>query len=361
MVKYFNFIAALLLTLLYLTGKIPPTERYNLWFTIFIIPVAMAVNTVLVLGSLFFLKKSSLFYLVPMLIGLPYFLATVGIKKYFHFGDTTGQEVSVLNYNLSNFSIKSFNYNDRDSARRALRDFILNPTTDIQCFQEFTNYYTNKEFNVIGDLTSKGKHFYFSQEDETPYSWAVRTGTLIVSRYPIIAAGDVMASKNGFNRVAYADIVVDKDTVRVINVHLESMGLGQYAPYRRRNIDEAKQSTHTLLSKLKSGVFERSRQVKQLSEFIQHSPHSVICAGDFNDMPYSYSYQYLRKGMKNSFEESGTGFGFTYHGGMLKVLRIDNQFYSTPIISKDLRTRYDIRLSDHFPVEGNYILSKQNP
>lgn len=321
----------------------------------------MAVNTVLVLGSLFFLKKSSLFYLVPMLIGLPYFLATVGIKKYFHFGDTTGQEVSVLNYNLSNFSIKSFNYNDRDSARRALRDFILNPTTDIQCFQEFTNYYTNKEFNVIGDLTSKGKHFYFSQEDETPYSWAVRTGTLIVSRYPIIAAGDVMASKNGFNRVAYADIVVDKDTVRVINVHLESMGLGQYAPYRRRNIDEAKQSTHTLLSKLKSGVFERSRQVKQLSEFIQHSPHSVICAGDFNDMPYSYSYQYLRKGMKNSFEESGTGFGFTYHGGMLKVLRIDNQFYSTPIISKDLRTRYDIRLSDHFPVEGNYILSKQNP
>lgn len=359
--KYFNFIAALLLTLLYLTGKIPPTERYNLWFTIFIIPVAMVINTVLVVGSLFFLKKSSLFYLIPMLIGLPYFLATVGIKKYFHFGDTAGQPVSVLNYNLSNFSIKSFHYHNRDSARRALRDFIMNPTTDVQCFQEFTNYYTSKEFNVIGDLTAKGMHFYFSQEAETPYSWSSRTGTLMVSSFPIVKTGDVMASENGFNRVAYIDIVIDTDTLRVINVHLESMGLGQYAPYRQRDIGEAKQSTQTLLSKLKSGVFERSRQVKQLSEFIQHSPHPVICAGDFNDMPYSYSYQYLRKRMKNSFEESGSGFGFTYHGGILKVLRIDNQFYSAPVISKDLRTRYDIRLSDHFPVEGYYILPKQDP
>jgi endonuclease/exonuclease/phosphatase family metal-dependent hydrolase len=116
-----------------------------------------------------------------------------------------------------------------------------------------------------------------------------------------------------------------------------------------------------LLSKLKEGVFERSRQMKKLVEFIELSPHPIICLGDFNEMPYSYTYQYLRKRLKNTFEESGSGFGFTYHGGTLKVLRIDNQFYSSPIVSTDLTTRYDVELSDHFPVQATYVLSSGRP
>ena len=98
----------------------------------------------------------------------------------------------------------------------------------------------------------------------------------------------------------------------------------------------------------------------ELARFVERSPYPVVCAGDFNDMPYAYSYRYLRKYMKNAFEESGKGFGFTYNGGTLRVLRIDNQFYQGNIRSIDLRTRYDIPYTDHFPVQGMYEFTADN-
>jgi endonuclease/exonuclease/phosphatase (EEP) superfamily protein YafD len=111
-----------------------------------------------------------------------------------------------------------------------------------------------------------------------------------------------------------------------------------------------------VLRKLKVGVFERSKQVRELADFIKRSPYRVICAGDFNDMPYSYNYQYMKKRLRNSFEESGKGFGFTYNGNTLKMLRIDNQFYSTGVRSLDFQTLDSIKFSDHFPVRGEYLI-----
>jgi endonuclease/exonuclease/phosphatase family metal-dependent hydrolase len=354
-VKYFNLIAAILLTLLYLTGKIPPTERYNLWFTIFIIPFAMVANTVLLIVAAIMRRKSALFYVVPMVVGIPYFIGTIGIKSYFN-TRTPEDTFTLLSYNVSNFTIKSSTNDDIPKARQALHDMILQPDTDIQCYQEFVNYSRSSQKNIISKLTNLKRHFYFSMEPETDQAAYSRVGTLIVSRFPIVASGDILASDNGFNRVSFVDVVVRGDTVRIINVHLFSMGLGQYDPRTRSQLNEVRQATRTILSKLKEGVFERSKQVSALARFVENSPYPVVCAGDFNDMPYAYSYQYLRGYMKNAFEQSGKGFGFTYNGGTLRVLRIDNQFYRGPIRSFDFQTRYDLPYTDHFPVEGTYQL-----
>jgi len=59
---------------------------------------------------------------------------------------------------------------------------------------------------------------------------------------------------------------------------------------------------------------DRRVQIEKLKAFIQRSPHPVICVGDFNDLPYSYAYQALKKDLHNTFEEAGSGFGFTRHG-----------------------------------------------
>jgi len=352
-VKYFNFIAAVLLSLLYATGKIPPSEKYNLWFTTFIIPGAMVLNTLLLIAALLLRKKSSLYYLIPMFIGLPYVMSTVGIKRYFK-RHPDGSSFTVLNYNVANLQIKQPTALNIDSARMGLRQMILNPLTDIQCYQEFVNYPWSKNFNIIDQLQKENKHFYFSMEDETTHMEYSRVGTLIVSKFPIASHGDILASQNGFNRVSYVDVVIGKDTLRVINVHLESMGLSQYDPRYKKNLTDVKNSTRTILSKLKFGVFERSKQIKEVANFVQLSPHPVICAGDFNDMPYSYSYQYLKRSMKNTFEEAGAGLGFTYNGDMLRMLRIDNQFYAGAISALDLQTRYDLNGTDHFPIVGTY-------
>jgi len=93
-----------------------------------------------------------------------------------------------------------------------------------------------------------------------------------------------------------------------------------------------------------------------LIEFVEASPHPVICAGDFNELPYSFSYQMLKRHLRNSFEESGRGFGFTYNGNTLSMLRIDNQFYSAPLRSVDFQTVDSVKFSDHFPLKGSYII-----
>lgn len=314
----------------------------------------MVANTVLLIATLVMRKKSSVYFVIPMIIGIPYMLGTVGIKGYFNDSTPNSASFTVLNYNIAGFDVKQSEGDNRDSARIALKNMILHPDTDIQCYQEFVTYPWDKHLNVIDQLKKLNRKFYFSMEEDRSHAKYSVAGILFVSRFPIIAHGDILSSNKGFNRAAYADIKIGEDTVRIINVHLESMGLSRYDPRNRGDLGSVRRSTRSLLSKLKSGVFERSKQAKKVATFVEASPHPVICVGDFNDMPYSYTYQYLKRYMKNAFEESGHGFGFTYHGETLKMLRIDNQFFTTGLHSITLDTRYDLNTTDHYPVEGRY-------
>jgi endonuclease/exonuclease/phosphatase family metal-dependent hydrolase len=264
-------------------------------------------------------------------------------------------QLTVLNYNIGGFQARPHLGKNADSARYALRNWILENGTDIQCYQEFINMPWNPAFDLLTSLDSARINYYYSRGRAKDVDVFSSRGTLIVSRYPIVASGDVLASVNGFNRIAYADITIGPDTIRIINVHLESMGISMLIR-PSNSISEVRSTTRVVLRKLKAGVFERSRQVRSLVEFIEASPHPVICVGDFNELPYSSSYQYLRRHLNNSFEQVGSGFGFTYNGGTLKALRIDNQFFTRGIRAVSCHTLNTIDLSDHFPVVGSYTL-----
>lgn len=357
--KYFNFIIAIILTLLYATGKIPPSENYNLWITTFIIPFALAANIILLIISLIMRKRSSLYYVITLIIGSTYLLSTVGLRFIFNKAVVTPETFKVLSYNTKSltghYSAPS-SFRDADESTFALRDWLINNEAEIQCLQEFINYGDSKDFNLVKMYEDKGYHTYFSY-DSTKQFRSVVVGTLIASKFPIVASGDVVAHPNGFNRITYADVRMGMDTLRIINVHLQSMGLKQHHPFERPGFQSKKESAKVIISKLKDGVFERSHQIRILAAFAAESPYPVICVGDFNDMPYSYSYQYLKQRMKNTFEQVGKGFGFTYNGNTLRVLRIDNQFYSGSVQPVRFETLRDIKYTDHFPIEGLYRLT----
>jgi endonuclease/exonuclease/phosphatase family metal-dependent hydrolase len=284
----------------------------------------------------------------------------LGIKLLYKKKNEEKETLSVINYNIGVYSMRPNFYNNRDSARLALKNWLLDSDADVKCLQEFANIPWVKEFNLVRQLKERGMNYAFSTDQTGDYHDEWQQGTLIISKYPIISYGDVYASKNGFNRIAYADLKIGSDTVRIVNVHLESMGLSEVDPSRARDLNTVKTQTYTVLRKLKVGVFERSKQVRELADFIEHSPYRVICAGDFNDMPYSYNYRYMKRRLKNSFEESGKGFGFTYNGNKLRMLRIDNQFYSSGVRSVDFQTLDAVKFSDHFPVRGEYLIEKAN-
>jgi endonuclease/exonuclease/phosphatase family metal-dependent hydrolase len=101
----------------------------------------------------------------------------------------------------------------------------------------------------------------------------------------------------------------------------------------------------------------RASQLEILMEHMENSPYANILVGDFNDVPYSYTYFTLRNIMNNAFEKAGKGFGFTYNK-VLFFLRIDNVFFDNSLEILDFKTHSEVDYSDHYPVSAVFSLDK---
>jgi endonuclease/exonuclease/phosphatase family metal-dependent hydrolase len=99
---------------------------------------------------------------------------------------------------------------------------------------------------------------------------------------------------------------------------------------------------------LKQGFVKRAQQAEELKTYINKSPYPVIVAGDFNDTPVSYSYTTIRKGLKDSFVNSGYGAGFTYKG-KYPANRIDYILYDNALENRYFEIM-KVKYSDHYPV-----------
>lgn len=226
-------------------------------------------------------------------------------------------------------------------------------SADINCFQEMFSSAKNEKLNVIKRLSNKYKYSVLMLPP--PAGKEEFTGSIglsIYSKYPIIDTEKVIWKPNN-NGILRADIVINTDTVRVLNVQLKSMGI------RVKKVLDASEServeeTKNLLILLKNGFQVRSTQVNKIEEMIKESPYPVLVCGDFNELPYGYAYGRVSKLLANSFETSGKGFGFTYNK-ILGFLRIDNQFFDEKVLKNmSFQTFNKIPWSDHFPIKGVY-------
>jgi len=93
---------------------------------------------------------------------------------------------------------------------------------------------------------------------------------------------------------------------------------------------------------------KRYLQSSRVKAAVDKSPYPVIICGDFNDVPNSYAYNTIGKGLKNTFEQKGTGIGRTFYG-ISPTLRIDDIFVDKRFtVEQFLRIKKN--LSDHFPI-----------
>jgi endonuclease/exonuclease/phosphatase family metal-dependent hydrolase len=99
---------------------------------------------------------------------------------------------------------------------------------------------------------------------------------------------------------------------------------------------------------LKKGFVKRALQAQVVKNQINISPFPVIVAGDFNDTPVSYAYRKLRKGLNDSFVNSGYGAGFTYRGNY-PPNRIDYILYDNALINSFFDIKR-VKYSDHYPI-----------
>jgi hypothetical protein len=153
------------------------------------------------------------------------------------------------------------------------------------------------------------------------------------------------------------EILYGRDTITLINTHIQSFNVKSLHPFRQTSIIDAVKVTGAVLKNIGDNKAKQFKQINYLSELAQETSKVIFC-GDFNSIPSTYNYTWLSNQFTNAFEKAGNGFGFTYLGKTLFFLRIDHQFYNNSNIDCIDFSEIDFELSDHRATYSLYKIGK---
>jgi endonuclease/exonuclease/phosphatase family metal-dependent hydrolase len=307
-------------------------------------PYIAAANVVMVI--IWALKKKwfVIISLAAILLGTGYIHNFIRFRNR---GVEEHHELKLMSYNVRLFNF--YEETERNSHSRMLQ-LLRKESPGILCLQE----YFVKGSSEAGERSLReglGGRLYthvklINSGSNTHY------GIVTVSKYPIINRGDIVHPASSSLSI-FTDIVVDTDTFRIYNNHLQSFRLKRVESTLLSEItgEAHNRSVGKIMSIFKSltlGFATRSAQVARVRKHIETSPYPVIVAGDFNDTPVSYTYRKIRRGLKDAFVEAGYGAGFTYKG-KYPPNRIDFIFYTDELKCIDFDI-VKVRYSDHYPI-----------
>lgn len=298
-------------------------------------------------------------WLLPWLVLLMgfHFLRSIFSLGLFHTRELPQDKAfSVLSYNVHVFNKYAHLQKQKPNNTEDMLKWIVQHPAEVKCFQEFMHLEGDAQFNTLERLGTQQGYQYQVSYPQSLKNKKGYFGIAIMSNLPIVKSGDFPLQTQWHVRGVYADIKTPKDTVRIINVHLQSFVLNQDTLFRASpSLKTNYQRWLALLRKIRHANAKRAEQYVFLEKFIKESPHPIILTGDFNELPWGYVYRQLKNHFHNAFESAGQGWGFTFNG-KVPFLRIDNQFYSPKIRVLSFKTWSEVPHSDHFPIEGRYTL-----
>lgn len=260
----------------------------------------------------------------------------------------------LMSWNVNHFDI--LEHKTRPKVKQEMIQLINTYQPDIACFQEMVaSDSILPAINYIPDFVKQlqMKWEYYTYNPKVDFDNAHHFGIITFSKYPIINQKSISYFPNTYNSIfQYVDIVKGNDTIRVFNIHLQSLKFTstnlQYIDDPTLRNSEDLEKSKSVLYKFKLGFLKRKQQSEHIKQEIDKSPYPVIVCGDFNDLPNSYAYNQIGAGLKNAFEKKGWGVGRTF-SGISPTLRIDNIFVD-PMFKVDQYIRVEKLLSDHFPI-----------
>ena len=339
-----NIFLILLLVLAYLSIFInPATTAFPALFGL-AYPYIAAANVAMVIVWILFRRWYALLSALVLAAGFGY------IHNFIRFTNQGKEEHHDLK--LMSYNIRLFNFYEETekNTHSKMIQLLRKEDPGILCLQEYFvkgDPATGEKKLQEGLGGNRYTHFKLVKSGAIS-----RYGIATISRYPVIYRGDVIHPGSS-SLTIFSDIVVDSDTFRVYNNHLQSFRLQRVESTLLSEITgEEKGGSVNKISgiyqSLMKGFASRALQVDRVRRHMESSPYPVIVAGDFNDTPVSYTYRVMRRGLRDAFVEAGYGAGFTYRG-KYPPNRIDYVLYSDEIECTD----FDIvkaRYSDHYPV-----------
>jgi len=315
---FVNSVILLLLLISYLAPKIHPDFFWHISLLGILFPFLLILNTLFAVYWIISWRKYFWANIVIIVLGLPYIDNTIANQK----NTLDKKEFSQLQknkkhqfdqlINLMSFNVRLFNQNeniDDDKIENKIVEMIKEKKPNVLCLQEF-------------NLTESTKELF----DAFNYKKNNDNKLQIFTNYRVIKSGYIKSK----NICIYKDIVLN-DTIRVYNIHLQS----------------------NWVKTMKSSYQNRVNEALKIKKHINKSPFPVIVCGDFNDTPLSYTYSTLKKGLADSFQESGIGIGNSYVS--IPTLRIDYILHSQKYESYNYK-KLKYKFSDHYPISCDILI-----
>ncbi len=324
-----NSLLATLLLIAYLGYYISPNTLSLFSFLSLAIPILIIVNLLFVIYWLLKLKKQFLLSTIILLIGYQY------ITKFYSLSEKKVlliDDIKIMSYNVRMFNL--YNWIDEENVDKKIYDFINEKAPDILCIQEF---HPSKKLDL-----------------KYPYKYVkIRTnqnnfGHAIFSKYRIINSGSLNFS-NSSNNAIFVDLIKEKDTFRVYNVHLESLKIN---PEKETLTQE---NSEKLRIRVENAFKKQANQASLILQHQQKSNYKSIICGDFNNNAFSWVYNTLKTDKNDAFEIAGKGFGNTFDYKF--AFRIDFILTDKAFEVNNYKT-FPVKYSDHFPIQARFNLKQ---
>ncbi len=329
-IYWINLVVAFLLIVSFILPYVPPKSFPTISLLSLTVFPLLIINILFVLYWLFKLKRKIVISLIVLIIAHFHF------GSFFQFSSESKNSNSENSLRVLSYNVHLFNaYDEKPQPKivaETFSDILTSQQPDIICIQEF---YAENEV----DFSAYPYQYIYYRNSE-------RLGHAILSKFPIINKGS-FDFKNTGNNALYIDVIKNKDTLRVYNLHLQSLGI---VP----SISSLQEGDKEKFIKRTSNAFKmQQEQAEIVKKHQQASKYPVLVCGDFNNTPFSYVYHKLSNNLNDAFTEKGNGLGTTYLFDSFPT-RIDYILASENlevINFENIKTTF----SDHYPVGATII------
>ena len=350
-----NLLAVALLLWADLAAVVPPTRLQSPALLAIGFEVLAVGNIVFAVSWLFSSHKSwCLVSILALLCSSAQLRATFSLNTKTQEAGTN--ELRLLTYNTHLLQ------NNTPVDRNELLRYIHDSGADIVLMQEYA-VYKDAHYPTFGQVKNALTDIYpYTYYDFSVHNRRLQYGLAVYSKFPLINKTTVPLHATG-NGANHCDVVVQDDSFRLFNNHLQSNSLqpSEIDSLLSKNAKEYTLHSHTQLQgKFADAYAARTKQVETIRAAIDASPYPVIVCGDFNDVPASYAYRQLSKGLKDAFlTTSFLHTGHTYvrssalpwfHNATFGPgIRIDYILTDPMLRATDFRIDR-VAYSDHYPV-----------